>query len=152
MKKIKVILLKDIDNLGRRYDIKVVKLGYARNFLLPKGLVKIATKENLKWLERELEKISEKEEKELQKFQEIASKIDGLEVVFELRVGENDELFESVTASKISKKLKEMGFDVTKDQILLPKPIKSLGEFPVKIKLPHNLEPEIKIIINPKEE
>jgi len=151
MKKIRVILLKDIDNLGKKYDVKLVKAGYARNFLLPKKLAKIATENNLRWLEGELERISEKEKKELQKFQELASKIDGIEVIFDLKVGENGELFESITPLKISKKLNEEGFEIKKDQIIMKEPIRSLGEFPVKVRFPHNLEAEIKIIVNREE-
>lgn len=147
-KKVKVILLKDIDNLGKKFDVKEVRLGYARNFLLPKNLVKLATKKNLEWLEKQLERVREKSEKELAEFQKIAEKLEGLEVNFEVKVGEKGELFESINSSKISKRLKEMGFDIKKSQILLESSIKEVGEFPVKISLPHNLEAEIKVIVS----
>ncbi|MDP1538427.1 MAG: 50S ribosomal L9 C-terminal domain-containing protein, partial [bacterium] len=73
-------------------------------------------------------------------------------VAIPVKVGESDQLFESINAQKISEKLKEMGFDLKKSQIELPEPIKEIGEFPVKIKLEHNLEVEIRIIVTKLEE
>lgn len=151
MRKIKVILLEDIENLGKKYEIKEVKAGYAKNFLIPKKLVKLATKENMEWLERQLEREAKKAEEELKKVQEVASKIDGLELIFPVKIGEKGELFEKIGVSKILEELKEQGFHLKKNQILLEDSLKELGEFPVKIKFPHNLEAEIKVIITEKE-
>src|SRR3989344_3093002 len=125
----KVILLQDVEKLGKKYDLKEVKDGYARNFLLPGKLARPATEEALK------------------KSQELASKLDGLELSIAIKIGEEGQLFESITSQKILEKLKEMGFEVKKSQISLEKPIKELGEFPVKINLDHNLEIEIKLIV-----
>ena len=143
----RVILLKDVENLGKKYEIKEVKAGYARNFLIPKKLARPATKETLKWLEIQKEIAAKKAEEELKKIQDFVSQIDGLEVLFKVKIGEKGELFESITAQKISEKLKEMGFEIKKTQIDLPEPIKELGEFPVKIHFEHNLEAEIKVIV-----
>ena len=143
----KIILLQDIDNLGKKYEIKEVADGYARNFLIPKGLAKPATKENLKWLESQKEIEVKKAEEELKKVQEVATNIDGQEIIILVKVGAEGQLFESITSQKIYEKLKELGFEIKKSQIDLPEPIKELGEFPVKIKLEHNLEAEIKIIV-----
>lgn len=143
----KVILLQDIENLGKKYEVKEVKPGYARNFLIPKGLVKPATKEVLEWLEKQKEVEAQKAEQELKKIQEVASLIDGQEIIIPVKVGEEKQLFESITIQKISENLKKAGFDIKKSQIDLAEPIGELGEFPVKIKLEHNLEPEIKVII-----
>jgi len=137
----KVILLQDIEKLGKKYEIKHVADGHARNFLLPKNLVKPATEEIQK------EVISQKSEEELKKVQAVASTIDGIEIILPMKIGEKEQLFEAVTAQKISEKLKEQGFEVKKTQIVLKDPIKELGEFPVKIQLGHNLEAEIKLII-----
>jgi len=82
----------------------------------------------------------------------VASSMDEQEVIFNVKVGEQDQLFESITAQKISEKLKELGFDIKKSQIELTKPIKDIGEYPVKIKFEHNLEVEIKVIVNREEE
>ncbi len=143
----RVILLQDIDKLGRKYDIKEVKDGYARNFLVPKSLVRPATKENLKWLEIQKEIEIKKSEEELKKVQDFASNIDGQEIVIAVKIGKTGELFESITDQKIWEKLKELGFEIKKTQIDLPEPIKELGEFPIKIKFKHNLETEIKVIV-----
>ena len=143
----RVILLQDVEKLGKKYDVKEVADGYARNFLIPKGLVKIAAKENLKWLEKQREIGTKKAEEDLKKVQGIASAVDDQEIIIPVKVGEQDQLFESITAQKIYEKLKELGFDIKKTQIDLIEPIKELGEFPVKIKFEHNLEAEIRVIV-----
>jgi large subunit ribosomal protein L9 len=143
----KVILLQDVENIGKKFEIKEVKDGYARNFLLPQNLVKKATKQNLKWLKIQQEIMAKKVEEDLKKAQEVASGIDGIEVNYSVKVGSEGQLFESINNVKISEKLKEMGFDVKKSQINLEEPIKEIGEFPIKISLDHNLEVEIRLII-----
>lgn len=143
----KVILLQDIDDLGKKYELKEVKDGYARNFLLPNKLVKPATKQALKWLSEQKESIEKVAEEDLKKVQELASNLDGLELNIAVKVGEEGQLFESITAQKIVEKIKELGFEIKKSQVVLPNPIKELGEFPISITLEHNLEAEIKVII-----
>src|SRR3989344_8106788 len=143
----KVILLQDIENLGKRYEVKEVKNGHARNFLIPQGLVKIASKEALKWLETQREAEEKIAEEELKGIQEKASKLDGMEISIPVKIGEKGQLFESINSQRVSEKLKELGFEVKKSQIKLDEPIKELGEFPIKIGLEHNLEVEITLII-----
>jgi len=143
-----VILLQDIENLGKKYEIKDVKDGYARNFLIPKKLAKPATKQTLKWAQDQKEILAQKIEEELKKIQEFASQVDGFEVIVSVKVGEEGQLFEKITSQKISEKLLEMGFNIKKEQILLEEPIGELGEFPIKIKFEHNLESEIRVIIS----
>ncbi len=144
----KVILLQDVENLGKKYEVKEVKNGYARNFLLPQKLAKAATKKALKWLEDQKEIISREAEEDLKQAQELASKLDGSEVAINVKIGEEGQLFESINNQKIAEKLKEMGFEIKKSQIKLDEPIKELGEFPIKISLDHNLEVEISLIIS----
>jgi large subunit ribosomal protein L9 len=143
----KVILLQDVEGLGKKYDLKEVKNGYARNFLLPEKLVRAATRQALKWLAGEKEIIEKQAEEDLKKAQASASGLDGLELNIVMKVGDEGQLFESVNSQKIAEKLKEMGFEVKKSQVKLENPIKDLGEFPVSISLDHNLEVEIKVII-----
>ena len=143
----RVILLRDIENLGKKYDIKEVSDGYARNFLIPQGLAKPATKESLIWLETQKEIEAKKSEEELKKIQDLASSIDDQEIIIPVKIGPEGQLFEGISAQKICEKLKEAGFEIKKSQIELENPIKELGEFPVKIKFEHNLEAEIKVII-----
>ncbi len=143
----RVILLEDVENVGKKLEVKEVADGYARNFLIPRKLVQPATKRALEWLETQKEILAKKAEEELKTSQELASRLDDLEVAIAMKVGEEGQLFESVTNQKIAERLKEMGFDLKKNQINLEQPIKELGEFPVKIGLEHNLEAEIRVIV-----
>ncbi|MBU3918827.1 50S ribosomal protein L9 [Patescibacteria group bacterium] len=143
----KVILLKDIENIGRKNQVKNVKDGYVRNFLIPKGLAKIADKKSLLGLENMKEQQAIGAEEELKKAQSLASKLDGQEIEFIVKIGKKDQLFEAVSRAKIAEKLKELDFDIKKEQIALDKPIKQLGEFPIKIELEHHLEASITLII-----
>ncbi len=143
----KILLLEDVEKIGKKYEVKEVKDGYARNFLIPNGLGKLATKKVLEWVETQKEIEGIKAEEELKTVSEVVSKIDGLEVMIPVKLGEKGQLFEKITSQKISEKIKEMGFKVKKNQIDLEKPIEEVGEFPVKVKFEHNLEADIKIII-----
>ena len=147
----KVILLQDVKDIGKKHEVKEVKDGYARNFLLAKNLAKTATPEALKWLEMQKEIEAKKSEEELKKIQDLASLVDGQEVLMLVKIGDEGQLFESITAQKISEKLKEMGFEVKKNKIELPEPIKEAGEYPIKIRFEHNLEAEIKVIVTTEE-
>lgn len=144
----KVILLQDIEGLGKKYEVKEVKDGYARNLLLPQKMAKAATKQALKWLADQKEVIAEAAEEDLKKEQALASELDGSEVNIAVKVGDEGQLFESINNQKIAEKLKEMGFEIKKSQIKLEEPIKELGEFPISITLAHNLEAEVKVIIS----
>ena len=142
-----VILLQDVEGLGKKYEVKEVKNGYARNLLLPEKLAKAATKEALKWLASKKGVIEKEAEEDLKKAQALASSFDGLELNIDVKVGDEGQLFESITSQKIIEKLKELGFEIKKSQVKLENPIKATGEFPVSINLDHNLEAEIKVII-----
>lgn len=144
----KIILLQDVESLGKKYEVKEVKDGYARNFLLPDKMAKAATKQALKWLADQKEVIEKEAEEDLKKAQGLASQLDGLEVGIAVKVGDEGQLFESINSQKIVEKLKEMGFEVKKSQIKLADLIKEVGEFPVSVSLAHNLEAEIKVIIS----
>ncbi|MBI1984793.1 MAG: 50S ribosomal protein L9 [Candidatus Wildermuthbacteria bacterium] len=143
----KVILLQDVENVGKKFELKEVADGHARNFLFPQGLAKQATKEALEWLALQKELLAQKAEGELKLVQEAASKLDDMEITLQMKVGEEGQLFESVNAQKIADRLKELGFEVKKSQIKLEDPIKELGEYPVQLVFDHNLEAEIKLII-----
>jgi large subunit ribosomal protein L9 len=144
----RVILLKEIDKVGKQFEVKDVADGYAKNFLLPKGLAKQATKNAVIWAKAQRGIVAKREEDELKKIQQFASSIDGHEIAIEVKTGDKNQLFESINDQKIAEKMKEAGFEIDKKQIALEEPIKQLGEFPVKIKFGHNLEAEIKVIIS----
>lgn len=144
----KIVLLEDVEKVGKKYEVKEVADGFARNFLIPKNQAKLATKEMMEWAKIQKEMLENKAESELKKAQELASATDGLEVIMQVKVGDENQLFESITAQKIADKLKELGFEIKKNQIDLAEPIKEVGEYPVRIKFDHNLESQIQVIVN----
>ena len=143
----KVILLQDVDKIGKKHEVKEVANGYARNFLIARELAKPATKEALIWLAAQKEIEEKKAEISLKKIQDFVSSIDSQEIIFPVKMGDKEQLFESITAQKIADKLKEAGLEVKKNQIQLASPIKDLGEYSVKINFEHNLEAEIRVIV-----
>ena len=147
----KVILLQDVDKIGKKFEIKSVADGYAKNFLIPKKLAQPATKNAEAWAKTQAEIASKQTEIELKKTQELASSIDGQEVTVEVKTGDQDQLFEAVSAQKIAEKMGEMGFTLAKEQIVIKEPIKQLGEFPIKITFAHNLEAQIKLTVASEE-
>jgi len=143
----KVILLQDIDKVGKKFEVKNVADGFAKNSLFPKKLAQLATENALAWAETQREIAAKITEKELAEIQAKASQMDGQEINITVSVGDKNQLFESITAQKIADKLKENGFEIDKKQIALKEPLKEIGEYPVKLNFPHNLEAEIKVII-----
>ena len=143
----KVILLKDVEKLGKKGEIKEIADGYGRNFLIPNELAILATKDQIVKLEELKEIESKKSEEELVKFQELATQLNGLELEISAKVSEEEKLFGAITNVQIVEKLKEQGISVDKEQIKLKDPIKEIGEYEINIQLPHNLEAKIKIII-----
>lgn len=142
----RVILLQDIENLGKKDSVKEVTDGYARNFLLPKKLVKLATKEALIELEKQEALAAQKAEEELKRVQGLVSQIDGQEIEITVKTKEEGKVYGSITPLKISQALKKIGFEVQKNQINLKEPIKKLGEYPITINFDHGLEAEIKVV------
>ncbi len=144
----KIILLQDLNNLGKKNQIKIVTDGYARNFLIPRNLAKPATKKALIELEKQKEIEAKKAEKVLKEIQNTVSKIDGQEIEIFHKAKENGELYGSIDTLKVSKKLKDLGFKkIKKDQIQLKDPIKKLGEYNLTVSFDHGLEAIIKLIV-----
>lgn len=131
----KVILTSDIESLGSRGEIKEVKNGYARNFLLPKKLAMEATRGNLKLWEQNFKVIQRQELKLKDAAEGVASSLDGLTLVITVKAGEEGKLFGSVTSQNISDALKEKNFDISRKDIELDAPIKALGTYEVKVRL-----------------
>ena len=143
----KVILLKDVENIGKKDDIKNVAKGFARNFLFPKKLAEPATKETIKELEKQKLLEEQEAEQELKTTQEIVSKIDGLEIEIPAKADEEGKLYGSINEIEIIKIFKVKGFEIKKKQIKIPQPIKEIGEYPITILFDHGLEAEIKLIV-----
>ena len=130
-----VILREHVDNLGRRGEIVKVAAGYARNYLLPRKLALPATEGNKKHVERERRIMEAKEAQEKGQAEAVAVRLALLEVSIARRVGETDQLYGSVTASDIAEYLKGKGFEIDRRKLILPEPIKTLGDHKVPLKL-----------------
>ncbi len=143
----KVILLQNIKNLGKKRNIKSVKDGYAQNYLFPNKLAVMATDDEVEKLDELKEEEIQQAENELVEFQEIASKIDGLEIEMSAKADETGKLFGSIDSDNIADKLKKSGFEIDKKWVKLKESIKETGEYEINIELPHNLEAKIKIAV-----
>ena len=148
----KVILLQDVVKLGRKFDVKEVADGYARNFLIVHELAKPATSSALAQLDRLKKDYLKKAEGDLKISQELASKLDGLEVEIKAKTAEDGTLFGSINTQKIAQTLENLGYQVDKTQIKLESPIKEMGEYDVPLIFKHGLETQIKIIVVKQEE
>ena len=143
----KVILQKDIHNLGDAGDVKNVADGYARNFLLPKKLVIPYNESSKKAIDHQKQVIKVKKDKRRKESEKTAQAFSGLTLTIKAKVGEEDKLFGSITAIDIAKQLKEAGFDIDKRRIHLDEQIKTLGEHNVSIKLEEGLTAQVKVIV-----
>jgi len=131
----KVILRADVDNLGRLGDIVAVRPGYGRNYLLPQGLASMATPGNLKVFEQERRKLQAMNDAIKAEAAGLAGRIEAAKVVIEVRVGDGDKLYGSVTSSQIAAILEEQGVTVDRRKIQLDDGIRSLGEYIIDVKL-----------------
>jgi len=141
----KVILIADEDNLGSVGQILNVKDGYARNYLIPKKKALPATPENLQKLERMRKQIEAQKARTLAEAQAIALRIESVSVTLPRQAGENEKLFGSVTSMDIERALQEEGIELDRKKIQLPEPIKSLGIYPVLIKLHPEVTAQVKV-------
>jgi len=130
-----VILREHVDNLGRRGEIVKVADGYARNFLLPRKLALPATVGNKKHVERERKIMEAREAEEKGQAEAIAARLAAVEISIARRVGETDQLYGSVTASDVADFLKSKGFEIDRRKLILPEPIKTVGDHKVPLKL-----------------
>ncbi len=140
-----IILRQDFERLGKTGDIVKVKDGYARNYLIPKGIAYIATKENKKRLENDLKVKMWRHEKEKRAAEELAKKLESISCTIPVQVGEEDKLFGSVTSQNIADVLKAQGVEIDRRKIQLDEPIKSLGIYSVPVKLHPEVEATIKV-------
>ena len=142
-----IILREDVQNLGRAGDVVKVKDGYARNYLLPKGLAYLATEANKKRIVYEAERVARQRAAEKASAETEATQLADVRLTFTVKVGEEDKLFGSITASDIQRKLAELGIHVDKRKVDLPEPIRELGDFRVGIKIHSDVRPEIGISV-----
>ncbi|NOY77356.1 MAG: 50S ribosomal protein L9 [Calditrichaeota bacterium] len=141
----KVILKQDVESVGTVGDIVTVKNGYARNYLIPKGIALEATPGNLKRIEQEKKTLELQKNREKKAAEQEAAKLNNVSVTISVSVGEEDKLFGSVTSQDIADALKEKGFKIDKRKIVLDEPIKVLGIYSVPVKLHTEVEAKVKV-------
>jgi large subunit ribosomal protein L9 len=142
---VKIILLQDVKGQGRQGEVKEVSEGYARNFLLPKGLAVEATDAALQQLKRQKDSIQKKQAHELAEAKALAAQLEGREVLLRVQAGEGGRLFGAITTKHIADSLHETGFPVDKKKIVLHDPIKTLGFHDVQVKLHPEVTTTLKI-------
>jgi large subunit ribosomal protein L9 len=141
----KVILQKDVINLGDAGDLKEVAPGFARNFLLPQKLAVLANDGSAKVIAHQLKLSNLKKENRKKIMVELSTKIESLKFSVTVKVGENDKLFGSVTSQDIANAMKKEGIELDKRKIEISEPIKSLGSFQVKVKLAEGIQSTIQL-------
>ena len=147
-----VILLEKVVNLGALGDVVKVRNGYARNFLIPQGKAKRATRENLAEFEQRRAELEKAQSEQLSAAQERASKLDGLTVQITQKAGVDGKLFGSVTNADVSEALKAQGFDVPKANVRMPQgPLKNVGEHPLKVALHTDVVVTVNVTVVPEQ-
>jgi large subunit ribosomal protein L9 len=142
-----LILRDDVEKLGRRGEVVKVKDGYARNFLLPRGLGMPVTAANKAMVEKEKKAHEARLAKEKAEFEALAARIGGLRFVAPRKVGENDVLYGSVTAGDVAEFLKSKGIEIDKRKVHLDEPIKHLGEHEVKVRLHPEVTASVRLLV-----
>lgn len=141
----KIILRSDIDRLGKIGEVVNVAPGFARNYLIPKKLAYSATAGNLKRIEFEKRRAGQMAARELEETRKLAEKMKDLSLTFQVKVGEEERLYGSVTAVDISEEAAKQGFDIDRRKVVLDEPIKQLGVYTVGVRLHPEVIAEIKV-------
>jgi len=149
----KVVLLEDIPGKGKAGEIKEVSKGYAKNFLLPRGLALVATPTVMKQVESRLEREKLEESIDRDKLVELAQQIEGREIRLKARMGAGERLFGSITAADIAEELsRAIGSVIDKKKIDIEKPFHQTGSYEVAIKLASDIKPQITVVIEEEKE
>ena len=143
----KVILLQDVKGQGKKGDVVEVNEGYARNFLIKKGMAEIATAAKLNDISMKKSAENFHREEEIKATRELAGEIGGKSFTVKIKAGQNGKVFGSVTAGNISDALAAAGYTVDKRKIVLAQPIKNTGEYSVELKLMEGIGAKIKIVV-----
>jgi large subunit ribosomal protein L9 len=142
-----VILREDVPDLGGVGDIVKVKPGFARNYLLPRGLAVVADKRNIRVLEHQKRVVADKRERDRKRAQGAAERLSNVRLTIKARAGEEGKLFGSVTNLDIERALAAQGFSVERRRIRLEEPIKSIGEHTVPIHLGVGVDAKVTVIV-----
>lgn len=147
----KVILTENIADLGEIGQVVNVAPGYARNYLLPKGIALEATGRNVRELEHRKRVLAQKREKVRQEMMSLAEKLNQVRIVMRRKVAEEDKLYGSVSASDLAAALAEQGFDVQRKDLLLEQPVKQLGEFTVPVRVDAQISANVRLVVEKEE-
>ncbi len=145
----KVILKADVKGSGKKGDILDVSDGYAKNFLLKKGLAEIATSSGINEIQQKKKADEFHKAENLKAQRELAAKLNGVTVPVSIRAGENGKVFGSVTTEKIASALSELGYEVDKKRIATKETIKNVGEYEAEVKFTEGVSAKIKIVVSP---
>jgi large subunit ribosomal protein L9 len=145
-----VILKEDVVNLGKIGEVVRVRDGYARNYLLPRGLVLVANKKNLKTFEHQKKIVADQKQKVMRQAETVSNQLATVAVVIPMKVGEEGRLFGSVTTMQIEKALKTKGVNVERRKIHLNEPIKAVGDYEVPIRLSADVTVPLKVSVVPE--
>ena len=140
-----IILRQDFESLGQAGEVVSVKDGYARNFLIPKGIAYLANEANKKRYENDVKQQAWRLNRDKKIAEDLAVKLENVSCTISVQVGEEDKMFGSVTSQNIAEALANQGFEVDKRKILLGEPIKSLGIYSVPLKLHTEVEATVKV-------
>jgi large subunit ribosomal protein L9 len=146
-----VILQQDVGELGLEGDIVNVAKGYARNFLLPKGMAVEVTPHNLKLLETQRKKIEVKRLKAKEQAEKLKQELEAMVINFSHKAGEEGKLYGSVTSMDIAEQLEQKGIHIDRRKVLLEKPIKTLGEVMVPLRIHPEVTVSITVVVEPEE-
>ena len=148
----KIVLLQDVPGTGKAGEIKEVSKGYAKNFLLPRGLALVATPTVIKQVESRLEKEKLEESIDREKLVELAGQIEGKEIRLKARIGAGERLFGSITAADVAEKLSQaIGSVIDKKKIDIEKPFRQTGSYEIAVKLASDIKPKITVVIEEEE-
>ena len=140
----KVLLVKDVKSLGKAGEIKEVKDGYGKNFLVAKGFAKVATDEVIEEWKRQQAAKAEEEAKEIARLEELKKRLESVKPVIRKKLGANGSLFGAITNHDVADALKEMGIEVDKKHIHLDHAIKATGEYEADVKLGHGIHAKLR--------
>lgn len=141
----RIILKEDVKNVGSMGQIIDVSDGFARNYLIPKGLAVPANTRNIRELEHQKKVIQERAKKVKITAQTISEKLSNIKLILKAKAGEEGKLFGSVTTKDISDALKNEGFEIDKKKIIIDEPIKRLGEYTVTVKLHPDVSSQVRL-------
>ena len=142
-----IILLSDVENLGESGDVVTVKPGFARNKLIPQGLALRASNRNIA-IASEKKRVAEaKLERENQAMNVLAKKLSKVEITIEVKVGDEEKMFGSITNKDIHKELMDKGFELERNQITIKDPIKTLGIYRIQVKVSKDIVSDVKLYV-----